>query len=206
MTDIAGVPKCMATKPAHSRLILSAVNPKHGLCLRTTTPRCLFPIPPGKKMTEIMGTPEYMAPEQILGSYGPEIDMWSAGVVMYLAMCGVPPFWASSRRAVKEAILSKDASFASPRWASVSGECKDLISRMLNKNPRKRVTPLTILGAFLCKVCARCGFSYFGLCIYKEYDALLLQGIHGYKGGVTYLKKGASNEHGLMIYNADHTR
>ena len=103
-------------------------------------------------MTEVMGTPEYMAPEQILGSYGPEIDMWSAGVVMYLAMCGVPPFWASSRPAVKEAILSKDVSFASPKWAIVSGECKDLISRMLNKNPRKRATPLTILGAFSIQV------------------------------------------------------
>ena len=116
----------------------------------------MFPVPPGKKMTEMMGTPEYMAPEQILGSYGPEIDVWSAGVVMYLAMCGVPPFWASSRRAVKEAILSKEVSFTSPKWASISGECKDLISKMLNKNPCKRVTPLAILGAYSCQVCVQC--------------------------------------------------
>ena len=100
----------------------------------------------GKKITDVIGTPEYMAPEQLMGSYGPEVDIWSAGVVMYLAMCGVPPFWASSRDDVKTAILKKEVSFKYPKWASVSAECKELIASMLHKYPLHRVTPAQILG------------------------------------------------------------
>ena len=93
-----------------------------------------------------MGTPEYMAPELIRGSYGPEADVWSAGVVMYVAMCGVPPFWASSREAVKQTILNKEVTFRGHMWAAMSEECKDLIGRMLVKNPTDRITPRQILG------------------------------------------------------------
>ena len=93
-----------------------------------------------------MGTPEYMAPEQILGSYGPEADIWSAGVVMYVTMCGVPPFWASSRDAVKKAIVEKEVSFKYPKWTTISLECKDLIRRMLIKNPSERISASDILG------------------------------------------------------------
>ena len=109
-------------------------------------PHCPLLLLPGKKITDVIGTPEYMAPEQLMGSYGPEVDIWSAGVVLYLAMCGVPPFWASSRDDVKSAILKKEVSFKYPKWASVSAECKELITCMLHKYPLQRATPAQILG------------------------------------------------------------
>ncbi|CAI7870061.1 unnamed protein product, partial [Closterium sp. NIES-54] len=99
-----------------------------------------------ERLKELMGTPQYMAPELIQGEYGPEVDVWSAGVVMYIAMCGVPPFWASSNRSLAEAIRGKEVSFKSAKWAGVPEECKDLIGRMLVKDPKRRITALEILG------------------------------------------------------------
>ena len=121
----------------------------HQIMMRSHHPHppfpCFRPLP-GKKITDIMGTPEYMAPEQIMGSYGPEADIWSAGVVMYVVMCGVPPFWASSRDAVKKAIVEKEVSFKYPKWLAISLECKDLIRRMLIKNPAERISASDVLG------------------------------------------------------------
>ena len=91
-------------------------------------------------MKTIAGTPYYMAPEVINGSYNKECDVWSAGVLLYLLLTGLLPFYAKGRMEQFEKITSGKYNKDAKGLANKSKEVKDLLSRMLVVDVRARIS------------------------------------------------------------------
>ncbi|XP_022842422.1 calcium-dependent protein kinase 26-like [Olea europaea var. sylvestris] len=100
---------------------------------------------PGQIFTDVIGSPYYVAPEVLRKRYGPEADVWSAGVIIYTLLCGVPPFWGESEQEIFEEVLYGDLDFSSDPWPKISESAKDLVKKMLVRDPRKRLTAHEIL-------------------------------------------------------------
>ncbi|KAG0485506.1 hypothetical protein HPP92_009585 [Vanilla planifolia] len=100
---------------------------------------------PGERFTEIVGSPYYMAPEVLKRDYGAEIDVWSSGVILYILLCGVPPFWAETEQGVAQAIICSVIDFTRDPWPKVSDSAKDLVKRMLDPDPKRRLSAQGVL-------------------------------------------------------------
>merc|ERR1712130_705037 len=88
-------------------------------------------------------TPYYVAPE-VLGpeKYDKSCDIWSLGVIMYILICGYPPFYSHHGKPIspgmKRRIRSGQYEFPKPEWTKVSEECKNLIKICLKTDPDER--------------------------------------------------------------------
>ncbi|XP_077166144.1 serine/threonine-protein kinase MARK1-like [Paroedura picta] len=93
---------------------------------------------PGTMLTTSCGSLAYSAPEILLGDEydAPAVDIWSLGVILYMLVCGQPPFQEANDSETLTMIL--DCRYAIP--SHVSSQCADLISQMLQRNPQQRAS------------------------------------------------------------------
>ena len=92
----------------------------------------------GKKETKFIGTSYYIAPEVLKESYDQKCDVWSCGVIMYILLCGYPPFNGNTNNDIYNAIKNNLPYFHGEDWKEIKPEAIDLLQNMLNKNPAKR--------------------------------------------------------------------
>lgn len=97
-----------------------------------------------QKFDEILGTPQYMAPEVITkAAYSPETDVWSAGICMFAMLSGKMPFHYSDRENINilfKRIRANNVSFHASVFTNCSDDAKDLILRMLAKHHLDRIS------------------------------------------------------------------
>ena len=91
-------------------------------------------------LNDICGTAYYVAPEILTGSYRLECDCWSLGIILYMMLAGSPPFTGKNNQEVLMKVYNASYSFRSKAFAKVSEMAKDLISRLLVKDPSIRLT------------------------------------------------------------------
>mmetsp|Transcript_46470 Transcript_46470/g.85141 ORF Transcript_46470/g.85141 Transcript_46470/m.85141 type:complete len:713 (-) Transcript_46470:33-2171(-) len=94
----------------------------------------------GEPMSSQLGTPGYVAPEVLKGSYDKSCDLWSCGVIMFILLCGYPPFGGSTPEEVCAATLKGEYVFHEAFWNAISVDAKDLIKRLLTYDPQQRYT------------------------------------------------------------------
>jgi calcium/calmodulin-dependent protein kinase I len=91
-------------------------------------------------MKTACGTPGYVAPEVLTHeNYTSQVDLWSIGVIVYILLCGFPPFYGDNDAQMFRKIKAGTYKFLSPYWDPISPDAKDFVSKLLVVDPKKRL-------------------------------------------------------------------
>lgn len=91
--------------------------------------------------TGVTGTSGYIAPELLMQqSYGKPVDMWSVGIIIFEMLTGYQPFYPP------HACIEEDADFSDRVWKTISADAKNLVERLLERDPTKRLTAAEALA------------------------------------------------------------
>ena len=107
-----------------------------------------------KKLNKISGTPYYIAPEVLEEKYDEKCDIWSTGVILYILLCGYPPFNGDSDIEIMKTVKKGKYEYPSnnnlmiidEEWSSISKEAKDLVSNMLKFDPKNRFSAVECMN------------------------------------------------------------
>ena len=86
------------------------------------------------------GTPYYIAPEVLKGSYTTQCDNWSMGIVLFIMLSGKPPFGGKANKEIIENVLRGSFNYNNPVWENISDLAKDFINKLLCREADERLT------------------------------------------------------------------
>ncbi len=90
-----------------------------------------YALSPVSALHSVVGTPYYVAPEVLSQNYDYRCDIWSIGVILYILLCGYPPFNGKSSKEVINRIKRGDVEFEPEDWQYISIEVQDFIRSFL---------------------------------------------------------------------------
>ena len=93
----------------------------------------------GERKSGIIGTSIYCSPEVIDDLYYEKCDEWTCGVLMYLLLCGEPPFQGDTEEEIFKKVKKGKVSFSHPEFKKVSENCKNLIKKLLQPKISRRI-------------------------------------------------------------------
>lgn len=92
-----------------------------------------------QRMKTRAGTPYYISPEVLTGNYDMSCDMWSAGCMLYILLCGYPPFYGDNNQEILQMVSRGVFDYDGEEWDDISNEAKDLINKLIVR-PERRMT------------------------------------------------------------------